>query len=64
MVITKKNIAIKGPHRRPILLDMVYNNAVEYAPLIIFCHGYKGFKDWGAWNLLAEAFATSGTLLS
>lgn len=61
MVITKKNIAIKGPHRRPILLDMVYNNAVEYAPLIIFCHGYKGFKDWGAWNLLAEAFATSGT---
>ena len=40
---------------------MVYNNAVEYAPLIIFCHGYKGFKDWGAWNLLAEAFATSGT---
>ena len=25
-------------------------------PLVIFCHGYKGFKDWGAWNLMAEAF--------
>ena len=29
-------------------------------PLIIFCHGYKGFKDWGAWNLMAEAFAKIG----
>ena len=61
MVVTKKNIDIKGPHCRPILLDVFYNNAIEYAPLIIFCHGYKGFKDWGAWSLLAEAFAASGT---
>ena len=29
-------------------------------PIIIFCHGYKGFKDWGAWNLMAEAFAKAG----
>ena len=24
---------------------------------MIFCHGYKGYKDWGAWNLVAEQFA-------
>lgn len=28
--------------------------------LIIFCHGFKGFKDWGAWNLVAETFAEAG----
>ncbi|WP_369441144.1 alpha/beta hydrolase family protein [Algibacter lectus] len=29
-------------------------------PIIIFCHGYKGFKDWGAWNLMANTFAEAG----
>lgn len=28
--------------------------------LVIFCHGYKGFKDWGAWNLIAEEFVSGG----
>jgi len=37
-----------------------YNSNVKRAPLIIFCHGYKGFKDWGAWGLLAKTFAASG----
>ena len=26
-------------------------------PLVIFCHGYKGFKDWGPWTLVAKALA-------
>lgn len=29
-------------------------------PVIIFCHGYKGFKDWGAWNLVSRSFAQKG----
>src|SRR5699024_10598274 len=29
-------------------------------PIVIFCHGYKGFKDWGAWNLMAKTFAKNG----
>ena len=32
----------------------------QLKPIVIFCHGYKGFKDWGAWNLMAEAFAEAG----
>lgn len=28
--------------------------------IILFIHGYKGFKDWGAWNLLQQAFTNSG----
>ena len=60
MVIEERNKVIKGPHRLPILLDIFYNKNVTDAPLIIFCHGYKGFKDWGAWNLLSKTFAASG----
>ncbi len=29
-------------------------------PVIIFCHGFKGFKDWGHFNLLAAGFADAG----
>lgn len=29
-------------------------------PLLIFAHGFKGFKDWGHWEVIAEAFAKEG----
>jgi pimeloyl-ACP methyl ester carboxylesterase len=29
-------------------------------PLLIFAHGFKGFKDWGHWNKIAETFAENG----
>jgi len=60
MVIEEINKVIKGAHSLPIVLDVFYDSTVKQAPLIIFCHGYKGFKDWGAWSLLAKTFATSG----
>ena len=28
--------------------------------MVIFCHGYKGFKDWGAWNVVAGTFQKKG----
>lgn len=27
---------------------------------IVFAHGYKGFKDWGAWDLLGDILAAEG----
>ena len=52
-----KNIIIKRNQKKSILVDVFYysNNAPK--PVIIFCYGYKGFKDWGAWNVMAETFA-------
>lgn len=42
-----------------ILADITYaNEPGEW--IVVFCHGYKGFKDWGAWNLVAKAFAEKG----
>lgn len=29
-------------------------------PLIVFCHGFNGFKDWGAFNLMADYFVLRG----
>lgn len=60
MVIEEINKVIKEAHKLPIVLDVFYNSTVKQAPLIIFCHGYKGFKDWGAWGVLAKTFAVSG----
>jgi pimeloyl-ACP methyl ester carboxylesterase len=27
---------------------------------IVFAHGYKGFKDWGAWSVMGDLFAEEG----
>ncbi|GAA4801416.1 alpha/beta hydrolase family protein [Litoribaculum gwangyangense] len=59
MKITK-NIILEGKHGKPILTDVFYVENKKPKPIIVFCHGYKGFKDWGAWNLMAEAFAKTG----
>jgi pimeloyl-ACP methyl ester carboxylesterase len=55
-----KNIRINGKHNKPILTDLFFKESNQLKPILIFCHGYKGFKDWGAWNLMAETFANAG----
>lgn len=57
---SKQNFIIEGKHKKPILIDVTYLQNKINLPIIIFCHGYKGFKDWGAWNLMADAFAQAG----
>ena len=51
-----KNLVLKRENNKPIVWDAFFNNNDNKKPLVIFCHGYKGFKDWGAWDLVAEAF--------
>ena len=63
MVNKHKNIALQGKHGRVIPVDVISSEEGENKPVIVFCHGYKGFKDWGAWNLMAEAFAEAGSVL-
>jgi pimeloyl-ACP methyl ester carboxylesterase len=55
-----KNLTIKGRHGRPIVTDLFFNDALSTMPIVVFCHGYKGFKDWGAWNIMAQQFADAG----
>ncbi|APZ45734.1 alpha/beta hydrolase [Polaribacter reichenbachii] len=55
-----KNIIVEGTHQKPIVTDVFYKPTNQPKKVVIFCHGYKGFKDWGPWNLLAEKFANAG----
>ena len=47
-------------YEKPILCDLTKPFQHHDKNLIIFCHGYKGFKDWGCWNLMADKFAQNG----
>ncbi|WP_134686019.1 alpha/beta hydrolase [Brevibacillus migulae] len=39
------------------------NGAVEQSqPVLLFCHGFKGFKDWGSFPYAAEALAKHGII--
>ncbi len=53
-----KNIIVKSNHHsKSIVTDLFYKKTNSKKPIVIFCHGYKGYKDWGAWNLAAEEFS-------
>jgi pimeloyl-ACP methyl ester carboxylesterase len=39
---------------RPFSLDISYRPDNKAKPVILHIHGFKGFKDWGCFNLLAE----------
>ncbi len=60
MIHITKNKIIPGLHGKPIGLDLFYKKDNEAQPLVIFCHGFKGFKDWGHFNTVAEEFANNG----
>ncbi|SMG38397.1 Alpha/beta hydrolase family protein [Marivirga sericea] len=57
----QENIIITSTvHNKPITADFRYIPSKEKKPLILFVHGFKGFKDWGVFNLLADGFAQNG----
>ena len=55
-----KNFPISGLHSKPIVSDLYYEETATKKPLIIFCHGYKGFKNWGAFDLMPSKFLDAG----
>ncbi len=57
MVAFTKNILIEGSKDKPLLLDVCYKPTPQAKPLVIFVHGFKGFKDWGHFDLMAKTFA-------
>lgn len=57
MVELKNKIYI-GSENRQSVYDISLSKASK--ALIIFVHGYKGFKDWGAWHLVENMFVENG----
>jgi uncharacterized protein len=50
-----KNAVYTGSKKRESLYDLTIPEKFN-GDLILFIHGYMGFKDWGAWNLMEQAF--------
>ncbi len=40
--------------------DIHLPHPVEKPPVLVICHGFKGFKDWGFFPAAAEKFASCG----
>lgn len=59
MLKTNKYI-INGSKKNKILIDVCYNLNSIKKDIIIFSHGFKGFKDWGPFNLMSKSFANDG----
>ncbi|RFP65866.1 alpha/beta fold hydrolase [Hymenobacter lapidiphilus] len=52
---------LSGPgHKRPFAADARFVPDGRAKPVVVFVHGFKGFKDWGHFNVLADWFARRG----
>lgn len=60
MAIEHLYIEIKGSKNRLMATDIHLNSEGNNMPIVIFAHGYKGFKDFGAWSLIGDQMAAQG----
>ena len=56
----KHELSIDDEGKKSISLDISIPKSKNKLPLIIFCHGFKGFKDWGHFNWVADSAALQG----
>lgn len=58
-IISLKNQLYQGSNNRKALFDLEIPSNFNQK-LILFVHGYMGFKDWGAWGLMQHYFVEKG----
>ena len=58
--LSRKNSKYVGSEGRHSAYDYTPAGSPASSGLVVFVHGYKGFKDWGPWQLVASAFSDAG----
>ena len=58
-----KNTLIPGSEGRQMAIDIFYKDEGKPLPVVIYAHGFNGFKDWGNFDLIAKACASAGYVL-
>ncbi|MBL0356636.1 MAG: alpha/beta hydrolase [Chitinophagaceae bacterium] len=58
-----KNILLTGAAGKTITLDIFFNGDGNRKPVVIYAHGFNGFKDWGNFDLIASRFSDAGFAL-
>lgn len=61
MLNEELDLVFQGADQRRSRYDVIYPKKVGKLPLILFCHGFKGFKDWGHFPLICRQLASAGT---
>jgi pimeloyl-ACP methyl ester carboxylesterase len=56
----KTTFLVAGWKNKPMSVDIFLPPNPTGAPLLIIAHGFKGFKDWGHFPLVADMVAESG----
>ena len=61
--LNKKSFFINNRQGDRMASDLRYPESGKNLPLIIFCHGFKGFKDWGSFPYMLEKIAEAGNFV-
>ncbi len=59
-MITKKSFNITNEYGDNLVTDIRYDEDKKNLPLVIFAHGFKGFKDWGGFPYMTDKLAEAG----
>jgi uncharacterized protein len=56
----EKNRSVPGSAGRPMATDVAFRENRRRKPVVVYVHGFNGFKDWGNFDLIARQFAEAG----
>lgn len=59
-MIKKTNFQLINSAGLEVDIDCRYTQNSSKLPAVIFCHGFKGFKDWGGFPYMMERLAEAG----
>lgn len=59
-MITKKSFSIVNEYGDNLTTDIRFDESKKDLPLVIFVHGFKGFKDWGGFPYMLDRLAEAG----
>lgn len=51
---------IEGSSSKSISVDYLFTTNNTPKSIVVFAHGFKGFKDWGHWQQIGQQFAKAG----
>jgi dienelactone hydrolase len=51
---------LPGSNNKSMALDIMFDETKGKCPVIIYAHGFNGFKDWGNFDLIAKQFVAAG----
>jgi uncharacterized protein len=60
--IIQNKLTLKNSINKKIFGDLRYPSGQNELPVVVFLHGFKAFKDWGFFPLLAERIAKAGAI--